>query len=150
MLLLKVYCIANAFIFWVITSLKQIIPECVNVAFLTVTQQTTEIGNADLHPQRLGVPSHTDLDFFSLIMFTHGHVMWVEVTTLEWITGSSNKLCITVMLELCVPVRTRGGRANLGSSVNTCVKLAGFVGGEMGQRKIVSVSLLRSLLSFRS
>lgn len=90
MLLLKVYCIANAFIFWVITehrltvtSLKQIILECVNVAFLTVTQQTTEIGNADLHPQRLGVPSHTDLDFFSLIMFTHGHVMWVEVTTLE-------------------------------------------------------------------
>lgn len=40
-----------------------------------------------------------------------------------------------------MPVCTRGGRANLGSSVNTCVKLAGFVRGEMGQRKFQSLCL---------
>lgn len=69
----------------IVTSLKQIHPECVNiiVAVLTVTQQTTEVGNVELHPQRLGFPSNTDLDFFSLVMFTCGHLMWVEVTTLE-------------------------------------------------------------------
>lgn len=77
MLLLKGYFIANAFMFWLITehrlivTLKQIILVCVNyVAFLTVTRQSREVGNAELHPQRLGVPSHIGLDFLSLIIFT--------------------------------------------------------------------------------